>query len=314
MARLNTTQRTLGNGSGKLILFGEHAVVYGSPAIVAGLGTGATAAAHFASEARMTLTNGMTGERLTEVTPDEDKPLAKSYKAILAAFGVEGPMQVDVALHLPIGAGLGSSAAMAVACARAIQTIAGAEPGTVKHAVEASEKIFHGTPSGVDQAAALGGGLFRFKRPDEVQPLVVPPFRVLACQAAPGTSTAPMVARVRELHEQLPSLTDPIFTAIEAIVERAESALASADWERVGELMDINHGLLAALGVSAAPLDEAVHLARQSGAFGAKLTGAGGGGCVFAVAPPNAQEAVIEAWHQRGWPTFSFDLEPPRLR
>lgn len=314
MARLNTTQRTLGNGSGKLILFGEHAVVYGAPAIVAGLGTGATAAAHFAAEPRMTLTNGMTGERLAEVSPTDDKPLARAYRAILDAFGVDGPMAVDVALHLPIGAGLGSSAAMAVAVARAIQTIAGAPPGTVQQAVEASEKVFHGTPSGVDQAAALGGGLFRFRRPDEVQPLVVPSFRVLACQAAPGASTAPMVAGVRALHEKMPAVTKPIFEAIEAVVVRAEAALLSASWETVGELMDVNHGLLSALGVVTAPLDEAVHLARAHGAYGAKLTGAGGGGCVFAIAPADRQDEVIEVWHERGWPTFSFDLEPPRIR
>lgn len=314
MARLNTTQRTLGNGSGKLILFGEHAVVYGHPAIVAGLGTGATAAAHFAAEAHMTLTNGMTGERLAEVKPDGEAPLARAYKAILDTFGIEGPMAVDVALHLPIGAGLGSSAAMAVAVARAIQTIAGGAPGTVPRAVDASEHVFHGTPSGVDQAAALGGGVFRFQRPDSVQPLVVPPVRILVCQAGPGVSTAPMVARVRELVDEMPGVTTPTFDAIAAVVERAEAALTSADWELAGQLMDVNHGLLSALGVSTAELDDACHLARRTGAFGAKLTGAGGGGCIFAIAPPDAQEKVIEAWHDRGWPTFSFDLEPPRLR
>lgn len=314
MAGQNTTQRTLGHGSGKLILFGEHAVVYGYPAIVAGLGTGATAAAHFAAKPHMTLTNGMTGERLADVGPDDDVPLGRAYRAILEAFEITGPMAVDVALHLPIGAGLGSSAAMAVAVSRAIESVAGGPPGTVQAAVEASESVFHGTASGIDQAAALRGGMFRFRSPNEVQPLVVPQFQVLACQAGPGASTAPMVRHVRSRAAQLPDITRSIFVAIEAVVERAESALTGGDWDTVGQLMTINHGLLCSLGVSTPALDDACHVARDAGAHGAKLTGAGGGGCVFAVAPADKQADVIGAWHERGLPTFSFELEPPLLR
>lgn len=314
MAGLNTTKRTLGKGSGKLILFGEHAVVYGHPAIVAGLGTGATAAAHFARAPHMTLTNGMTGERLSEVSPHDDVPLGRAYRAMLDAFGVDGPLAVDVALHLPIGAGLGSSAAMAVAVCRAIATIVGDSATTVAAAVAASERVFHGTPSGVDQAAALGGGVFQFRRPDQVEPLVVPAMRVLACQAAPGAATGPMVAKVRALVDAHESVARAVFLAIEAVVEEGAAALTAGDWARVGALLDVNHGLLVGLGVSTLALDEACHVARAAGAYGAKLTGAGGGGCVFALAAPDVEDAVIAAWHARGWPTFAFDLEPPRMR
>lgn len=306
---MDPTDRADGAGGGKLILFGEHAVVYGVSAIVAGLGTGAKASAEFASQTTLTLTNGLTSEVLARVTPDDDQPIGRAFRAMLGTFETDNTVAVDVAIHVPIGSGLGSSAAMAVAVSRAMGALLEASADAVTRAVEASEQVFHGSPSGIDQAAAMCGGVFRFRRGETIQPLDVRGLRLLVCAAQEGASTAKMVGAVGELDELLPAPSGRVRDAIESVVDEAHRALVGGDHCRLGTLMNVNHGLLGALGVTTEPLDAACHAARAAGAWGAKMTGAGGGGCVFAVASTDAEQAVLDAWSDRGWQTFVFDIE-----
>ena len=248
-----------------------------------------------------------------DADPDAQEPLGRAYAAILQALDVHESVAVDVAIHIPLGAGLGSSAAMAAAAARAVQTMRELPAVHVERAVAASEAVFHGNASGVDQAAALRGGLLRFRKPDVIRPLTVPgPLTVLGCVAAPGAPTAEMVARVAALVESTPDVASRIFDAIEALTNRAEKALAAGDPETLGGLMNTCHGLLGALGVTTDELDVACRAARQTGAFGAKMTGAGGGGCVIAVAPADAEARVLDVWEARGLPTFAFEIETPQ--
>lgn len=288
--------------------------MHGHAAIVAGLGTGATAAAHMCKRAAVTLTNGITGERISEVFADGEEPLARAYRELLDCFGLADGVCVDVAVHLPIGAGLGSSAALGVAIARALRALSDAPQQLVAEAVSRSEAVFHGNASGVDQAAALWGGLFRFQRPDQMQALVGHKMRVLACHTGAGGSTAKLVAAVASRRAARPALVESIFDAIGEVVRSAEDALEAGDLEVLGELMDVNHSLLGALGVSTQKLDTACHVAREHGAYGAKLTGAGGGGCVFALAEPEHEDRIIDAWREHGWSTYAFDLQPPAVK
>jgi mevalonate kinase len=304
---IDETQELTGEGGAKLILFGEHSVVYGKPAIVAGTGVGATATLHVASSPRLIATSGVTGERYGTVEPSGDEPMSRAFSGMLGLFDVES-VEANVVLHVPIGAGMGSSAALAVALARALAAFTGASSERIEEAVELSERVFHGSPSGIDQAAAMHGGVFRFRRDASpaIEPLDVGELHLLVCQASPGQSTSKMVGRVRALHEQFGTIADELDNTIGGIVEHALGALESEDWPTVGALMNLNHGLLAALGVSSEALDAACHTARAAGAWGAKLTGAGGGGCVVAIAED--ADAVLEAWSARGWTPFEFRI------
>ncbi len=307
-----------GFGSGKLILFGEHAVVHGAPAVVTGLKRGAHARARVLASrtARLTLhdaTRSPSAPLLSVERGQEEQPLALAWGHILREFPEVSGVEVDVQLDLPAGAGLGSSAALAVASARALASLVDGAPWRpddprVWRAVEASEGVFHGRASGIDQAAALDGTMCRFQRRDgqlERQALHAPGLHLAICQASPGASTAAMVSGVAARYEAQPQLMGQLFGLVGGLVEAAIEAIQRRDWATIGALMDLNHGALVAMGVSSEPLDAACHVARQAGALGAKLTGAGGGGCVVAVLGADATK-VINAWADRGWRAFTL--------
>ena len=296
-----------GQGSGKLILFGEHAVVWGAPAIAASIGLGATASAKHGESSVSCVTVYQDDSLLFSCAVDDSSAVARSLQAILDALNAAEPLELEVRLHVPAGAGLGSSAAMAVAIARAVFAWRGEqEDERLQEAVAASEGVFHTRASGVDQAAALSTGIFRFLKGPPLQrtPLEHEPFKLAICQPEAGASTARMVEGVAQRRERQPRAFAHIGALIEHLVDEAQVALERGDWRSLGELMNLNHGLLVGMGVSTTLLDDACHLARAHGALGAKLTGAGGGGCLIALAPDDAtHEAILSAWRARGWRT-----------
>lgn len=310
-----------GRGRAKLILFGEHAVVWGEPAVAISLPVGAKAEARFsvAPHSQLRLKDGRRDKILAAVDArppsaeaSQDAALQAAFYALLGVFEPPSALDVQVDLEIPTGVGMGSSAALAVAAARAIAQLL-ERPDLVEEAVWASERVFHGNPSGLDQQmASARSGLYIWARqqPEETwaaRPLKAPPLTLAVCQAAPGASTAQMVELVAAKRAREPALVDQLHSFIGHISRTAHQALSQADWARAGELMDLNHGALVALGVSTLQLDLACHAARSAGALGAKLTGAGGGGCVVALTPDGAGP-VLEAWRQRGWSGFEFHI------
>ena len=287
-----------GEGAGKLILFGEHAVVWGAQAVATSLPRGAEATATPRRQgaepgSRLSLYDASRRQLAALKLPpqaDEEAPtLERAVGAILDQFELTSPgLDLEVTFHLPPGVNLGSSAAMAFALARAIAKSTGAlnAPERVERAVLASEQIFHGDASGVDQAAASSHGVIAFRRGETSRTLPLgAPLHLVVCLAEPGAPTAEMVASVTARRAAFPEAFEPLRGLCEALSREAERALARGDLERLGELMDMNHGALVTMGVSTAALDRACHRARALGALGAKLTGGGGGGCVVALAP-----------------------------
>lgn len=301
-----------GHGAGKLILFGEHSVVYGQPAIVTGLPLGAEAEvrAEEGGVSTLRLLDGSNDELfLMTDTEETEESVADALRAVLGAFDtLDTSIDADVTIHIPIGAGLGSSAAFAAALARGIADLID-EPDAVEDAVGASEAVFHGNASGIDQAAALSGGLFYFRRDqsDRQAPIKAPPFRVAICPAGPSAPTADMVDGVARLKGREPQLVEYLNMLVGDIARAASEALDVGDWPKLGELMNMNHGALCALGVSTAELDTACHVARAAGALGAKLTGSGGGGCVYALVPDGHTD-VLDAWADEGWDGFVVEI------
>jgi len=301
-----STER-IGSAFGKVILLGEHAVVYGSAAIVLGIDRGATARAWPETEGVSRLAIGSADP----VTSDGDSDLARAFAALLEACEVTSPVRVLAETELPAGAGLGCSAALGVAVARALDAYMGRalrSAGDVSRAARAWEAVFHGNPSGVDAAAAARGGclFFRKEGPDGASIKHIrlcAPLSLAIGHSGQSSSTRAMVEQVADLHKKKPAIVDRSMAAIDSLVQNARLALEAGDLVGLGRLMNLNQMLLSGLLLSTEEIETMCRLARDAGALGAKLTGSGGGGCVVALAED--AEPILAAWQKEGFHSFS---------
>jgi mevalonate kinase len=197
---------------------------------------------------------------------------------------------------LPPGAGLGCSAALGVALLDAIDKALGVARSRAELGMRALEweRFFHGAPSGIDNAAAALGGLIRFERGHGVSRLSGPiPLHLVVAHSGERSETKDMVAHVtRELDRQ-PQRTRRRFDEVSALVGQAESAIRRGDTRALGRHLDRNHLVLSALGLSTPKVEALREQAKLAGALGAKVTGAGGGGCIVALAGDAAHATEI---------------------
>jgi mevalonate kinase len=304
----------------KVILFGEHFVVYGEPAIVLAIDKRAYAKVEHRLDKRLFIRsrnlnisaffeNG--NIKVEEGNPKEARiklePLKCAVEKVLEKAGEKVGLNVEVNSTVPVAAGLGSSAAVASAVAAAVGALLNvkmSKEDVFRIAFEA-EKIMHGTPSGVDPAISTFGGTMLFQLDTGFKPLEVKAEVPLVIgNTGVERSTRVQVAKVRELRDKYPQIVEPMMHTAREIVLRAIEALKRGDLETLGELMNINHALLYGLGVSDESLEWLVNAARKAGALGAKLTGAGGGGCMIALANRDKLETVLEAVQRAGANAF----------
>jgi mevalonate kinase len=204
---------------------------------------------------------------------------------------------VDLASNVPTGRGMGSSAATAVALVRALARAAGAEldAKTASALAFESEKVTHGSPSGIDNTVVALGRPIRFQRGSATEIAVGQLLTLLVADSGVPGPTRTMVAGVRERRDLRPAAYDAWFARIGGIAEESVAVLARGDVARLGRLMNANHLVLQAMRVSTPGLDRIVGAARLAGALGAKVSGAGGGGVAIALVTPATAAAVTEA-------------------
>ena len=302
---------TVSSAPGKVYLFGEHAVVYGEPAVPCAIERRATVEVSARSDGRLRVDagdlslDGFTVEYGGDGAPDVDVPqslvqAATGYvdgavtQARDAADEPEIGFDVTIESAIPLGAGLGSSAAVVVAGIDAATRELGvslAPEELADRAYRVEHEVQSGEASRADTFCSAMGGAVRVEGEDCRQ-LDAPnlPF-VIGYDGGAG-DTGELVAGVRALREEYDFAASTV-ESIGDLVRRGERALAEGDIDELGRLMDVNHGLLSALGVSARSLDAMVWAAREAGAHGAKLTGAGGGGCIVALDESEASPTAL---------------------
>ena len=279
-----------GTGCAKSILFGEHFVVYGLPAIGVGL----------SKKIEVEITKA-THTRLESSHVDAN--LLSGLDAIRNSMGIKDNFVIKVKSEIPVASGLGSSAAVSVAFVRALSDeykLNLPEDKICAYAFEA-EKVFHGNPSGMDNNLAICGGAIIFQKKPEgvsITPLKIgkPMHLVIGVTGKKKKSTAQLVSEVKSKKERYPELFHFMFEAEKKLIELAIKAIEQGKLDEVGEMMNFNQGFLSAMGVSSRENKDIIYAARELGALGAKITGAGyGGSCVIlAKSEKNAEEIAGE--------------------
>ncbi len=305
-------------GHGKIILIGEHAVVYGSHAIAAPvpLAVHATVQDTRSGGVDMLIPRWRVECRFSRDPAHRDS-FQRSLGLIFDKLGlIERSLHIEVFPSVPRAMGLGGSAALAVAVIRALDRHfnLGLHDDEVNALAFSCEEVAHGAPSGVDNTVATYGKLVLFKRggqPGEsalVQELAVKqPIPLVIGISGRESLTARTVARVRCAWQRNPTLYEGIFRQIDQLALQGAKALQGGDLEHLGDLMNVCHGLLNALRVSSRELEELVQIARDNGALGAKLTGGGGGGSIVALCPGN-RERIMNAMRDAGYQAMGVDL------
>jgi len=292
----------LGVGYGKLILLGEHSVVYGRHAIACPVSLTVRALVEDHDQGVELLIPRWGIEYQLHKAPERRRSFEKVAGMILDQLGLSHrQMRIEVFPDVPRGMGMGGSAALAVAIIRALDTHFRLDlsDNDVNELAFLSEKIAHGTPSGIDNTLATYGQplVFRKGTPPLVELLNIPqPLSLVVGMTHSEGLTARTVSRVREARERNPRLYEKIFDDIDALVLQGVAALQDRNIPVLGELMNVCQGLLNALQVSTPELEKLIGIARNAGALGAKLTGGGGGGAMIALCDANADQvqAAIE--------------------
>jgi mevalonate kinase len=288
---------------GKAILFGEHAVVYGKPAIAMAINKRACAEVLEANDNKINVNIrdlGIEGcidfNKGTIVSDSPKKGILKYIMESLKKTHDGSGLEINIDVNIPIGGGLGSSAAVTVATIAAVSAyneidLSMEEIAKYAHEVELEVQK---SASPIDTTVSTYGGLIYLEADAEdiVQLNIdydIPV--VIGCTDARG-NTGKLIEAVRMRRDIYPEIIDPVINSIETLTEEAKEAILTNDKKRIGELMNINHGLLDALGVNTKELSSMVYTARSAGACGSKITGAGGGGSIIAYCPYGTREVI----------------------
>jgi mevalonate kinase len=287
---------------GKLILAGEHAVVYGQPAIAIPLQ---------ALRATVAIAAAEDGAGLTVHAPDlgavwrlrAQAPLSDLAERTLSFLAIPEPdATLTISSTIPIASGMGSGAAVGAALVRALAGLAGREldAATVSELVYESERAFHGTPSGIDNTVVAYERPIIFQRqpagPPAITPLAVGgPWHFVVADTGVASETRAVVGDLRRRWQADPGHYEGQFARVGALVGRIEAALLGDDGVALGLLLTENQARLRDLGVSSAELDGLVAAALAAGALGAKLSGGGWGGVMLALVEPGGSAAVAAA-------------------
>jgi len=293
----------VGKAPGKVLLMGEHSVVYGHPAIAIPLrSVSARAEVEFTHGGRVEIVAPELGEQLCDSGSRDSRlsPLLKLISSVQELFGeMEQGLRVKLHSTVPLGRGMGSGAAIAVAIVRGICQALDRRLNNEQIAELAmiSEKEYHGTPSGVDAAVISRDEPIYFVRDKPMQGIELGGncYHFIVADTGVEALTAGVVEGVRKARESDRARYDSYFWELGSMASVAREVLRNGSPEELGLCMNHAHKVLQLMGVSCDELDRLVGAALESGALGAKLSGAGRGGAMIALVKDDADIPTLES-------------------
>ncbi|MBC7085976.1 MAG: mevalonate kinase [Methanomethylovorans sp.] len=278
---------------GKIYLFGEHAVVYGESAICCAVDLRTRVQATVGNTIKISSVLGDTG--FDQDTYPYVCAVIKKMSEMTHIRGISLRIDSDI----PVGSGLGSSAAVTIATIQALNLLFGCgleleDIATLGHSIE---RMIQGAASPTDTYVSTMGGVVMVPQRKKLN--------LIDCGIVIGntgkfSSTRQLVSNVALLKKRYPQIIDPILSTIGRLSQIGEELVVNKEYEAIGRLMNINQGLLDAIGVSSSELSNLIYAARSAGAYSAKITGAGGGGCMIALTDSCDVEKVASGITQAG--------------
>jgi mevalonate kinase len=295
----------------KAIITGEHFVVHGAWALAAALPRKVRA------EIRPASSLLVTSDRFRNERSPELRPIVRVVERMAKDYSVASDLRVSIASEVPGGAGLGSSAATLVAVASAFSRFhsLGLGIGEVIRLAMVGEMEIHGKPSGIDPTVCAKGGVILYRRGSAPKKVRLPgPCSLLVSYSGINRSTKGQIGQVSRVRAKLPGLFSALVSGISELSLSAADALGSGDREGLGHLLAVNQAVLGSMGVSNGTIDGMVDLMGSLGCYGAKLTGAGGGGSVIAVCPEAKEKSIASGLTARGFETFRAKIPVEGVR
>ena len=288
--------RFFARAPGKVIITGEHFVVHDSYALAGAINRAATVEARANDSMEIFSRNLALKASYPGKVPSSLAPIAEAAAATLDFLGLKKKVKLVIDSDIPAGSGLGSSSAVAVASVAAIFALAGEEPVKQKLVELAmiSERMVHGNPSGIDPSVSSYGGVLLFKKgkaPDLLR--LGRPVEFVVAYSGIERKTSRLIKKVSSMKETFPNLFKALTSSSTTLSKIAASSLTSGDLQTLGSILNFYHMILGRLGASSKVLDSMVEAALSERCLGAKLTGAGGGGCVIALPEPSASRNVL---------------------
>ena len=302
---------------GKVILFGEHSVVHNKPAIAVAINRGVDVELNSRNDNTVTIEvpsinysteHELVDNKLIFELDSQNKMITDYIYEVINLFEFETGFDLTVDIKMYLGAGLGSSAAVTVSCIKALSLFNNIEMDKKEIATKARniEIKIQGAASPIDTSMSTYGGIIYIDEEFDLERIEFDmdlPLIVSNCEISGNTGQ--LVESVRQKYVKYPEIVGNIFDAMQEIAKNAKIALEDSNSEKLGDLMNINQGLLDSIGVNTVELSDMVYLSRKFGAKGSKLTGSGGGGCIIAYCPENIDQVYEQL--SKKYPTFKCE-------